>query len=272
MAVKITEDKLEPSISFRAVSEDRWPELLMSKAIMVRQTVDMDARVLGWQSKDILESGAWKLTHTSFREFVEKEWHIEWELYQTLIRGLNKLGYESEVKREHAELLGRMLQAREAEAKGALAKNGGDRRSEGRDQANHISLKQHGTGVDYLLRRLLRDAPEFVSRYEKGEFPSVRQAAIAAGIVKVQTPEEKAVKAFRKAKDQQQVLRQILEELSADEAAEFEEPSPQQRCKDEAAVKAFDRCDNRLNVLHLIVQRLEKHERAVVAEWLAAEE
>jgi len=42
-----------------------------------------------------------------------------------------------------------------------------------------------GTGSAYLLRRLARLGDDWMDRYEAGEFSSVRQAAIAAGIVKV---------------------------------------------------------------------------------------
>ena len=269
MGVKIILEDIEPDSSFHAVPKAKWPELLAKKSAWVMETMDTDARNLGRASVEVLETEAWKLKSTSFQDFVEKEWRIGWGVYQSIMKGLTEIGYRDACKLQDAERLGRMLQAREAEAKGALAKNG--EIGNGRSSVDNIKPTQGGTSSDYLLRRLLRDAPEFVSRYEKGEFPSVRAAAIAAGIVKVPTPEEKAVKAFRKAKDQQEVLRQILEELSADEAAEFEEPSPQQRCKDEAVIRAFDRCDNRLNVLRLIVESLERHERSVLIEWLTEE-
>ena len=42
-----------------------------------------------------------------------------------------------------------------------------------------------GTSADYLTARLKRDHDEIFQRLAAGDFPSVRQAAIAAGIVKV---------------------------------------------------------------------------------------
>lgn len=63
-----------------------------------------------------------------------------------------------------------------------LNANGGDRRSE-EFQIDNIKLKNNGgTSQEYLLSRLKRDNPEIVSRIEAGEFKSVRQAALAAGI------------------------------------------------------------------------------------------
>ena len=47
-----------------------------------------------------------------------------------------------------------------------------------------------GNRTDYLLARLARDHPDILSDYELGRYKSVRAAAIAAGIVKVQSPYE----------------------------------------------------------------------------------
>lgn len=61
--------------------------------------------------------------------------------------------------------------------------------------SDRMKLTQ-GETKSYLLRRLARDNPEILNQWERGEFPSVRQAAIAAGIVKVPTPLEKAQRAI----------------------------------------------------------------------------
>jgi hypothetical protein len=45
-----------------------------------------------------------------------------------------------------------------------------------------------GNSAAYLLRRLARDHPDILAAYERGEFKSVRQAGIAAGIVTVKKP------------------------------------------------------------------------------------
>lgn len=66
-------------------------------------------------------------------------------------------------------------------------------------RSNRTNIQTSGTGAEYLLRRLAKTAPEFVDRYEAGEFPSVRAAAIAAGIVKVPSVLDKLRTAWRKA-------------------------------------------------------------------------
>jgi hypothetical protein len=59
----------------------------------------------------------------------------------------------------------------------------------------------HGTSADYLTARLKRDHDDIFQRLAAGEFPSVRQAAIAAGIVKVPSVLEKLRKLWAKASD-----------------------------------------------------------------------
>lgn len=77
-----------------------------------------------------------------------------------------------------------------------------------KEQENHSNGKVSGGGNNqpYLLRRLARidekAGSDWVSQWERGAFPSVRQAAIAAGIVKVPTPLDVAKKAIEKLSDE----------------------------------------------------------------------
>ena len=64
---------------------------------------------------------------------------------------------------------------------------------------NNIMMNKQGTGSEYLLRRLAKTAPDFLDRYEAGEFKSVRAASIAAGHIKVATVLEVLEKAWAKA-------------------------------------------------------------------------
>ena len=43
---------------------------------------------------------------------------------------------------------------------------------------------KYGESASYLAARLKRDAPHIAGAVERGEYPSIRSAAIAAGIVK----------------------------------------------------------------------------------------
>ena len=78
--------------------------------------------------------------------------------------------------------------------------------------SNDIRPNQHGTSVDYLVRRLKRDAPEIADALGRGEFPSARAAGIAAGIIKVPTPLERIRKEWAKLNDEERAA--FLEEIS----------------------------------------------------------
>ena len=93
-----------------------------------------------------------------------------------------------------------------AKAQGALkeqgnpAPSGHNQHTPEGDRANPDNIRVTGYGTDptYLARRMMRDAPEIFAQLEAGKFPSVRAAAIAAGIVKVPTPLEVAKRAWAK--------------------------------------------------------------------------
>jgi len=75
-----------------------------------------------------------------------------------------------------------------------------------------MKLKQGSNQSAYLLRRLSRMDGDWLARYEAGEFKSVRQAAIAAGIVKVPTVIDKLRTAWKKATKEERLA--FLEEIS----------------------------------------------------------
>ncbi len=60
----------------------------------------------------------------------------------------------------------------------------------------NTKLQRGSTNATYLTSRLKRDAPAIAARLERGEFRSVRAAAIEAGIVRVHAPLEKAKRLF----------------------------------------------------------------------------
>jgi len=59
----------------------------------------------------------------------------------------------------------------------------------GRDRCYNVTSNERGNNADYLASRLKRDAPAFAEALARGEYPSVRAACIAAGIVVPQPPQ-----------------------------------------------------------------------------------
>ena len=81
-----------------------------------------------------------------------------------------------------------------------LGSHGGDRRSEGvKEQGANSTLKTRGsTQADYILARLERDRPDILNEFHQGVHKSARAAGIAAGIIKVPSNYEQAIKAIGK--------------------------------------------------------------------------
>lgn len=60
-------------------------------------------------------------------------------------------------------------------------------------------INGRGPTADYLTARIARDRPDILERMKAGAYPSVRQAAIAAGIVRPPTPLDMLKRAWAKA-------------------------------------------------------------------------
>lgn len=64
---------------------------------------------------------------------------------------------------------------------------------------------KYGTDPEYLASRIARDAPEILAKMKEGEYPSVRAAAIDAGMVKVATSLQKAQKVYLKLSESEKI-------------------------------------------------------------------
>jgi hypothetical protein len=65
---------------------------------------------------------------------------------------------------------------------------GGKRGGRGNKNLHDKIREVYGTSQEYLVRRLKRDAPDIAEALGRGEYPSARAAAKAAGIIKELTP------------------------------------------------------------------------------------
>lgn len=93
-----------------------------------------------------------------------------------------------------------ITKAQHARAQAVEVRQGQPKKESNVDNINITSsVKRGGTGSEYLLRRLAKTAPDFLDRYEAGEFKSVRAASIAAGHIKVATVLQRLLKLWEKA-------------------------------------------------------------------------
>jgi hypothetical protein len=101
-----------------------------------------------------------------------------------------------------------VLKARKGQSVGAVLRRvGRPKAGEGNDSNRSISA---GAGPAYLAARLRRDHPEAV--FDEAVRGSVRQAAIAAGIVKVPAVIDKLRAAWKKATKEERLA--FLEEIT----------------------------------------------------------
>jgi hypothetical protein len=71
----------------------------------------------------------------------------------------------------------------------------------GRDRGDIVTSTKRGNSAEYLAGLLKRDHPDIAAAAERGEYRSIRAAAIAAGIVKVKTPLDILRQAWAKASE-----------------------------------------------------------------------
>jgi hypothetical protein len=81
------------------------------------------------------------------------------------------------------------MRGKESEIRVPLQRGAGDRRPRGSEGAgNVVTLVKRGNRATYLASRLKRDRPDIAEAVERGEYRSIRRAALAAGIIREPSP------------------------------------------------------------------------------------
>jgi hypothetical protein len=68
----------------------------------------------------------------------------------------------------------------------------------GNEKGDNSTFSRGSTSADYLTARIKRDRPDIAERMQRGEFRSVRAAAIEAGLVARPDPMQQARRAFER--------------------------------------------------------------------------
>jgi len=104
------------------------------------------------------------------------------------------------------------------------------RRKKERDRNYRKPLGGYGNSAMYLIGRLRRDAPEILEATKRGDFKSVRAAAIAAGIIRVPPAEDAQVERLLREwtrsslEDRMIFLALVDEEVEAAQEGRFLDP------------------------------------------------
>jgi hypothetical protein len=207
--VTIDSGALSPTYKFSDIPKQRWRQLVSEKRNFLRTNIAYDCRCLVefceeaelvWQELEF-ESAADMIRNGYELDPVEIDLAVAWLKHNEPTKEIGLDAIKQKVQ-----------EAREK----PLADVGPPTKDE-KGNGYNITISR-GTDTDYTLRRLARDAPEFLDKIEAGEL-SVNAAAIAAGIRKKPTPTEICVKAFKRADDRLAILKAIASELEPHEAA-----------------------------------------------------
>lgn len=210
--VRIDSGPLSATDSFRDVCKDRWRQLVIKKRHFIATTIEYDCRCL----LEFVDEAAiaWEfLGYSSPEDMIRKGYELEPQEIELAVAWL-KLNSPDEpvgIATIHTKIA-------EAKAK-PLAEHRRPTKEEQTDKVDNVKFTQGGNQSEYLLRRLARDNPEILDELEAGKIKSVRQAAIAAGIVKVKNADEKAVEAVRKAENVTVVAKALWDRCDSQERA-----------------------------------------------------
>lgn len=184
--LKIDAGSIEPTDLARDVPKERWKDLLSCRKDFLALKLPYDCRCL-LQFVDEADEMWADLGYTNLDDLLMQGYGLEPNMVNWAISGLKQLRPDEPIPYKKAI---------------ALGKHGGDRKSEEfKNQGDNVTLKDRGNKASYLEARLRRDHPEIHQDLLDKKYPSTRQAGIAAGIVKVDSPLEAAWKAVKKLND-----------------------------------------------------------------------
>lgn len=181
------------------------PEYISATLVWLRNTLKSAESDCVPVARHIPHYRKWAVDHgRDWDAFCREELDAEPEWIAAIERGvavLERRGHVGPISSKEATTAAQIMAAAEplgpAHAeKGSPTRNPTGRK--GKNKGSDATQDPKERGSSYLASRIRRDAPEIASAVERGEYPSIRAAAIAAGIVKVATPEQKAEKALAK--------------------------------------------------------------------------
>jgi hypothetical protein len=199
--------KADPGIGREAapVGSRAWAERIRLTMQGLVASVQRDPETIKWYVDLINKHQAWTLMNrddgsffVTFEEFCEyrQPWGLgrPWAKLKPFIVAacdgneaqVEALGTTPEAAPSHASVIA--LQPRDASS-GRL------RTKPVRNDSNERS---RGNKTEYLAARIARDAPDVAEKMKAGEYPSVRAAARAAGLVKDPDPVKVAARALKK--------------------------------------------------------------------------
>ena len=164
------------------ISKDKWFYLMQKKRAFCTTYIKADCRYL----LEFVEDAEIMWEHLEFKsaqDMIENGFRLNPIEVEYALQWLKFKDPEEALPFEKAIVEGKKLGNRGAPKDNKNAsKNKNESNKNKPDNVRFVS--KYGNNKNYLQARLERDAPEILKQLQDGEFKSVRQAAIAAGIAK----------------------------------------------------------------------------------------
>lgn len=174
------------------VPRTRWTDLVRAWRSFGAVSLPYDCRLL-LQIFDQAQRIYADLGYASVEDLFRRGIELDPDLVKWALHGLKAIKPEQAVPFEVAVSEGKRVQEL-ADRAVPLGEHGGARGEQGDD----ITLSDRGTSAAYLTSRIARDRPDILEAMKRGEYPSVRRAAIAANIIIERTPAERIRKLYKK--------------------------------------------------------------------------
>ena len=190
-----------------AENDDELEHIMRLKYPKACSNLEIDAGFFARMVEEVQKFKAWRVVgFTTFEDFCREKLGKTLDEVSEIVAGVKRLQARGIEKPTLKEVLAE-----------APEMPGQRKRTDLEPRANSTKLDRGSTHVSYLAARLKRDHPEICKRIDAGEFKSVRQAAIAAGIVKVPTAMEVALKAFAKlsTKEKATFIQEIIKSVES---------------------------------------------------------
>lgn len=161
------------------------PECLARLQKFLLDQVEYDCRNFAEAIAEWRDNNLWQHFNPSWQEFVAEHIKQPLDWIDHVIQGVNILDNSKPVKAQDAIAASKQRAIALAENPKPLNTNGGDRISNKQYYYNNTATpSRQGTDPEYLASKLAKDHPDVLGKVKSGEYPSVRAAAVDAGILK----------------------------------------------------------------------------------------
>lgn len=176
------------------VEKSNWRRLMNAKTEFLKTNIPYDCRCLLEFVQDAEEMYE-VLGFSSPSEMILKGYELDPEEVNLAFSWLEIVSPEDVVSYKDAVYMGRTLRDKPG------APEGNKNACKEKNNCHKVTIDSkdqlpRDNRADYLTARIKRDNPEIFEGLKNGDFKSVRQAAIAAGIIKVPNLYELAMKAY----------------------------------------------------------------------------